>query len=64
MPNRLNVPTWHTHGSYLYSLSQAPHEFHLLFQDDHHWHQDQHALQPPAAPRRVAGHAGSRNLSP
>jgi len=27
---RLNVLTWHTHGSYLYYLSQAPHEFHVL----------------------------------
>ncbi|MGZ5199840.1 MAG: glycosyltransferase [Telluria sp.] len=27
---RLNVLTWHTHGSYLFYLSQAPHEFHVL----------------------------------
>lgn len=27
---RLNVLTWHTHGSYLYYLSQAPHEFHVM----------------------------------
>jgi hypothetical protein len=27
---RLNVLTWHTHGGYLYYLSQAPHEFHVL----------------------------------
>lgn len=27
---RLHVLTWHTHGSYLYYLSQAPHEFHVL----------------------------------
>ena len=27
---RLNVLTWHTHGSYLYYLSHAPHEFHVL----------------------------------
>src|SRR5437764_10798011 len=27
---RLNIPPWHTHGSYLYYLSQAPHEFHVL----------------------------------
>jgi hypothetical protein len=27
---RLNVLTWHTHGSYLYYLSQVPHEFHVL----------------------------------
>lgn len=25
---RLNIPTWHTHGSSVYYLSQAPHEFH------------------------------------
>jgi len=27
---RLNVLTWHTHGSYLYYLSHVPHEFHVL----------------------------------
>jgi hypothetical protein len=27
---RLNVPTWHTHGGYLYYLPHAPHEFHAL----------------------------------
>jgi glycosyltransferase involved in cell wall biosynthesis len=27
---RLNILTWHTHGSYLYYLSQAPHEFFVL----------------------------------
>ncbi|RSZ59007.1 glycosyltransferase family 4 protein [Massilia atriviolacea] len=27
---RLKVLTWHTHGSYLYYLSQAPHEFYVL----------------------------------
>jgi hypothetical protein len=27
---RLNVLTWHTHGSYLYYLSHTPHEFHVL----------------------------------
>ena len=26
----LKVLTWHTHGSYLYYLSQAPHEFYVL----------------------------------
>jgi hypothetical protein len=31
---RLNVLTWHTHGSYLYYLSQAPHEFHVLSKPD------------------------------
>ena len=27
---RLNVLTWHTHGSYLYYLSHTPHEFYVL----------------------------------
>jgi hypothetical protein len=27
---RLNILTWHTHGSYLYYLSQVPHDFHVL----------------------------------
>lgn len=27
---RLKVLTWHTHGSYLYYLTQAPHEFYVL----------------------------------
>ena len=27
---RLKILTWHTHGSYLYYLSQAPHEFFVL----------------------------------
>ena len=27
---RLNVLTWHTHGSYLYYLTQAPHEFFVV----------------------------------
>jgi hypothetical protein len=87
MPNRQHVLTWHTHGSYLYYLSQAPHEFHvlckpgrppgyggrcgpfpfgpnvhdlpadaarerrfdcILFQEDHHWHEDQYELLTPA----------------
>lgn len=26
----LNILTWHTHGSYLYYLTQAPHEFYVL----------------------------------
>jgi len=29
---RLKVLTWHTHGSYLYYLSQAPHDFFVLSQ--------------------------------
>jgi glycosyltransferase involved in cell wall biosynthesis len=27
---RLKILTWHTHGSYLYYLSQAPHDFYVL----------------------------------
>jgi Glycosyl transferases group 1 len=27
---RLNILTWHTHGAYLYYLTQAPHEFFVL----------------------------------
>jgi hypothetical protein len=27
---RLRVLTWHTHGSYLYYLAHAPHDFHVL----------------------------------
>lgn len=27
---RLQVLTWHTHGSYLYYLAHAPHDFHVL----------------------------------
>ncbi len=26
----LNILTWHTHGSYLYYLTQAPHQFHVM----------------------------------
>ena len=27
---RLKILTWHTHGSYLYYLTQAPHDFYVL----------------------------------
>lgn len=30
MHKRLRILTWHTHGSYLYYLSQAPHDFYVL----------------------------------
>jgi hypothetical protein len=30
----LKILTWHTHGSYLYYLSQAPHEFYVLSKPD------------------------------
>lgn len=29
-PSRLQVLTWHVHGNYLYYLSQAAHDFHLV----------------------------------
>lgn len=32
---RLRVLTWHVHGNYLYYLSQAPHEFHLVTRPGH-----------------------------
>src|SRR5262245_39800309 len=28
---RLKILTWHVHGSYLYSLTQAPHDFYLPY---------------------------------
>jgi hypothetical protein len=30
MHKRLKILTWHTHGSYLYYLTQAPHDFYVL----------------------------------
>ena len=27
---RLKILTWHTHGSYLYYLTQIPHDFYVL----------------------------------
>lgn len=30
MSRRLKILTWHTHGSYLYYLTQAPHDFYVL----------------------------------
>jgi hypothetical protein len=30
MHKRLRILTWHTHGSYLYYLTQAPHDFYVL----------------------------------
>jgi len=30
MKKRLKILTWHTHGSYLYYLTQAPHDFYVL----------------------------------
>lgn len=34
MPKRLKILTWHTHGSYLYYLTQAPHDFYVLSKPD------------------------------
>lgn len=31
MPRRLQVLTWHVHGNYLYYLTHAPHDFHVLW---------------------------------
>jgi hypothetical protein len=31
---RLKILTWHTHGSYLYYLSQAPHDFYVVSKPD------------------------------
>ncbi len=34
MSKRLKILTWHTHGSYLYYLTQAPHDFYVLSKPD------------------------------
>src|SRR3954469_1684893 len=34
MNRRLRILTWHTHGSYLYYLTQVPHEFYVLSKPD------------------------------
>jgi glycosyltransferase involved in cell wall biosynthesis len=34
MQKRLRILTWHTHGSYLYYLTQAPHDFYVLSKPD------------------------------
>jgi hypothetical protein len=34
MNRRLRILTWHTHGSYLYYLTQAPHDFYVLSKPD------------------------------
>jgi hypothetical protein len=53
---RLKVLTWHTRGSYLYYLSQAPHEFFVLPESGappgfgrYPWSDNVHALPPEAA---------------
>ena len=30
MPRRLRILTWHVHGNYLYNLTQVPHDFYLV----------------------------------
>ena len=35
MKPRLKILTWHTHGSYLYYLTQAPHDFYVLSKPGH-----------------------------
>lgn len=34
MPTPLKILTWHTHGSYLYYLTQTPHDFYVLSKPD------------------------------
>ena len=34
MPKKLKILTWHTHGSYLYYLTQSPHDFYVLSKPD------------------------------
>lgn len=34
-PKRLRILTWHVHGNYLYYLSQAPHDFHIVTKPGH-----------------------------
>ncbi|POR45802.1 glycosyl transferase family 1 [Paraburkholderia eburnea] len=34
-PRPLRVLTWHVHGNYLYYLTQAPHEFHIVTKPGH-----------------------------
>lgn len=34
MQKKLKILTWHTHGSYLYYLTQAPHDFYVLSKPD------------------------------
>jgi hypothetical protein len=33
--DRLRILTWHVHGNYLYYLTQAPHDFHLVTKPGH-----------------------------
>ena len=49
---RLRILTWHTHGSYLYYLSQAPHDFHVLAKPG----------RPPGYGGRCGEHAWGDNV--
>ena len=49
---RLRILTWHTHGSYLYYLSQAPHDFHVLCKPG----------RPPGYGGRCGEHAWGDNV--
>ncbi len=49
---RLRILTWHTHGSYLYYLSQAPHDFYVLSKPG----------RPPGYGGRCGDHAWGDNV--
>ena len=49
---RLRILTWHTHGSYLYYLSQAPHDFFVLTKPG----------RPPGYGGRCGDHAWGDNV--
>lgn len=38
MNKRLKILTWHVHGNYLYYLTQVPHDFYLLVDDERSTH--------------------------
>lgn len=38
MQKRLRILTWHVHGNYLYNLTQVPHDFYLLTDDERSTH--------------------------
>jgi glycosyltransferase involved in cell wall biosynthesis len=37
-PKRLRILTWHVHGNYLYYLTQVPHDFYLVVDDERSTH--------------------------
>ncbi len=49
---RLRILTWHTHGSYLYYLSQVPHDFYVLSKPG----------RPPGYGGRCGDHAWGTNV--